>query len=573
MNLFACYGGRKRSNTVQPLIHVTTASNSSDPNLNDEANTGNESLCRNHPASNGPTAEYFTRPRPSCDYDNSSAVALLRLRTIMRQIEEGQVSSVSDVREELGQALAMIEYTASPMRDYRGSAGALSEIDENLENELDSVNEEVREWIATTFARGPGAARRKSMVRRHTFRGVVHAVKASLYVNKMLKNATERYKMHVPENVQKAFEDLDKWTFDVFALSESCAGHPLRYIGYEVLHRRDMLRNFKIHAMTLDRFLQDVETGYKRHSNPYHNDCHAADVTHTVHYFLECMGVSKYLSDLEVFGLLLSAIIHDLEHTGTTNAFHINSRSDLALLYNDRSVLENHHVSCAFRILQDDEKNILSGLNLEQYADVRSLMIDTVLATDMSSHFEQLRLMKVALVAGSPIENREVVQLLLHVADISNPTKDWTIHRQWTTKIMEEFFTQGDMEIELGLDVSPLCDRSTTLIPESQIGFIDFIVSPALEVCSEVLEEFIQESSGNNQTNIHLERPWTKPLAENRKKWKEQCTSHPKPGGSTLSVNSRTSYTNTHECSDDSVHAGLRWSPRVNRRLLTPIIS
>ena len=55
------------------------------------------------------------------------------------------------------------------------------------------------------------------------------------------------------------------------------------------------------------------------------------------------------MSDLEVFTSLLAAIIHDYDHSGTTNSFHVNSASDLALLYNDRAVLENHHVSAFFR--------------------------------------------------------------------------------------------------------------------------------------------------------------------------------------------------------------------------------
>lgn len=54
-------------------------------------------------------------------------------------------------------------------------------------------------------------------------------------------------------------------------------------------------------------------------------------------------------TDLEIFSLLFAALIHDFEHTGRTNNFHVNVGTELALLYNDRSVLENHHVSAAFR--------------------------------------------------------------------------------------------------------------------------------------------------------------------------------------------------------------------------------
>ena len=62
--------------------------------------------------------------------------------------------------------------------------------------------------------------------------------------------------------------------------------------------------------------------------------------------------------------------------------------------------------------------------------------------------------------------------LLLHSADVAHPTKTWSLHKEWTARCMEEFFSQGDREKELGLDVSPLCDRNTTTVPQSQIGKI-----------------------------------------------------------------------------------------------------
>ena len=72
---------------------------------------------------------------------------------------------------------------------FRNSTSALSEIDEELESSFysDDVNEEVREWIATTFARTTPGMRRKSLARRHTFRSVVQAVKASLYVKRLVE--------------------------------------------------------------------------------------------------------------------------------------------------------------------------------------------------------------------------------------------------------------------------------------------------------------------------------------------------------------------------------------------------
>lgn len=61
--------------------------------------------------------------------------------------------------------------------------------------------------------------------------------------------------------------------------------------------------------------------------------------------------------------------------------------------------------------------------------------------------------------------------------------------------LLEEFFRQGDMEQALGLPFSPLCDRNNTLISESQIGFIDFIVEPSMQICSDMLEVILSPLS------------------------------------------------------------------------------
>ena len=68
------------------------------------------------------------------------------------------------------------------------------------------------------------------------------------------------------------------------------------------------------------------------------------------------------------------------------------------------------------------------------------------------------------------MDKSPVLNLLLHSCDIANPTKRWDLHYQWTTRCMEEFFKQGDMEKSMGLEFSPLCDRENTLVPQSQIG-------------------------------------------------------------------------------------------------------
>lgn len=58
---------------------------------------------------------------------------------------------------------------------------------------------------------------------------------------------------------------------------------------------------------------------------------------------------------------------------------------------------------------------------------------------------------------------------LLHAADLSNPTRPQEHYVRWVDRIMSEFFLQGDTERELGLDVSPMCDRRTASVPKAQV--------------------------------------------------------------------------------------------------------
>eukprot|EP01083_Nonionella_stella_P290511 988469_1 len=73
---------------------------------------------------------------------------------------------------------------------------------------------------------------------------------------------------------------------------------------------------------------------------------------------------------------------------------------------------------------------------------------------------------------------KNILVIGLHVADIANPCKPWLDCKRWTYMLMEEWFRQGDKEKEMGLEVSPMMDRTKPNIPRGQVGFIDYIVKP-----------------------------------------------------------------------------------------------
>ena len=109
---------------------------------------------------------------------------------------------------------------------------------------------------------------------------------------------------------------------------------------------------------------------------------------------MEFRSIGK-MTDLEVSVLLISGFVHDTDHPGFNNPFMVQSKDKLALRYNDRSVLENHHIAVAFdTMLRDEGTCIYDRWSEEEFRLMRTNMIELVLATDMATHFKDLAFLK-----------------------------------------------------------------------------------------------------------------------------------------------------------------------------------
>uniref|UniRef100_A0A668VFT0 Phosphodiesterase n=3 Tax=Oreochromis aureus TaxID=47969 RepID=A0A668VFT0_OREAU len=407
-----------------------------------------------------------------------------RLKAVLEQMDRGVVD-LQELRRHLELAAAMLDavYTDETRR-------LLDTEDELSDLQAESVPSEVRDWLACTFSRKMGVAKRRPE-EKPRFRSIVHAVQAGIFVERMYRRTSNMAGLTYPPTALTALKEVDQWSFDVFAFHEATGEHALKFLVYDLLTRYDLINRFRIPVQALVQFVEALENGYSKHRNPYHNLIHAADVTQTAHFLMLHTGLMHWLSELEILAMVFAAAVHDFEHTGTTNNFHIHTRSEVAILYNDRSVLENYHVSAAYRLMAEEDMNILVNLNKDDWRELRSLVIEMVMSTDMSCHFQQIKTMRNALTQTHSIDKVKVLSLMLHAADISHPAKAWPLHYRWTHSLMEEFFRQGDKEVELGLPFSPLCDRKATMIAQSQIGFIDFIVEPTFSVLIDTTEKVI----------------------------------------------------------------------------------
>lgn len=93
------------------------------------------------------------------------------------------------------------------------------------------------------------------------------------------------------------------------------------------------------------------------------------------------------IDDLEFAAMIIGGACHDHEHPGVNNVYLVETRDEVAIKYNDVSVLENHHVASSFSLIQQEKYNIFMNFDKADYKKIRAKMIGCILSTDMSKHF------------------------------------------------------------------------------------------------------------------------------------------------------------------------------------------
>ncbi|KAL6751781.1 3'5'-cyclic nucleotide phosphodiesterase [Haematococcus lacustris] len=278
----------------------------------------------------------------------------------------------------------------------------------------------------------------------------------------------------------------------MFELEAATHGRPLSTLAYFLMSSTGLLATFKLPGVKVARFLRAVEAGYR--PNPYHNKVHAADVLQTLHVVLTKGGVLAAIpSPLTHLACYVAAVSHDYEHVGLNNDFLINTNDQLARIYNDKSPMENHHLAAMFGLLRQDELNFVAQLPKAELVQLRQMVIELVLATDMKQHFAAvshfMALYRLAPLRG-PVHDLIAITLAppppppapppiaLKLSDLGHLAEELHVHSRWVSALEEELYRQGDREKAAGLPISPLFDRTKPGVSKSQVGFMDFVVVP-----------------------------------------------------------------------------------------------
>ncbi|CAI9716861.1 cGMP-inhibited 3 3' [Octopus vulgaris] len=338
------------------------------------------------------------------------------------------------------------------------------------------------------------------------------------------------YSIEDVDNCQElSIDKLNEWDYEIFDLAARSGKFILSQVAYKLFMEVGLFETFRIPLKEFICYFHALELGYR--NKPYHNRVHATDVLHGVYYlttqgipgFQQCSAdfftrhgsSSESESDstdkcgythrarnnlddsygimganfpaLELMALYTAAAMHDYDHPGRTNAFLVATHAPQAVMYNDRSVLENYHAASSWALLLEDHKyNFLCGLDSAEFKRFRFLVIEAILATDLKRHFEILSLFNAkvnhddapGIEWNSEPDRMLVMQMVIKLADINGPAKKRSLHINWTRRISDEFYDQGDEEARLGMPISPYMDRRNGQLAKLQESFINHLVAP-----------------------------------------------------------------------------------------------
>ncbi|NWY94118.1 PDE4B phosphodiesterase, partial [Loxia curvirostra] len=375
-------------------------------------------------------------------------------------------------------------------------------------SEMSRSGNQVSEYISNTFldkqndVEIPSPTQKdREKKKKQQLMTQISGVKKLMHSSSLNNTSISRFgvKTEKEDHLAKELEDLNKWGLNIFNVARYSHNRPLTCIMYAIFQERDLLKTFKISSDTFVTYMMTLEDHY--HSDvAYHNSLHAADVAQSTHVLLSTPALDAVFTDLEILAAIFAAAIHDVDHPGVSNQFLINTNSELALMYNDESVLENHHLAVGFKLLQEEHCDIFQNLTKKQRQTLRKMVIDMVLATDMSKHMSLLADLK------TMVETKKVTSSGVLLLDNYTDRIQDKIHPALLSTLMTNSLRAGSWEnsvnfllqalwFDFGQDISPTphCVWVQLWVSDNCVGFIDYIVHPLWETWADLVQPDAQD--------------------------------------------------------------------------------
>jgi hypothetical protein len=263
-------------------------------------------------------------------------------------------------------------------------------------------------------------------------------------------------------------------------------------------------------ARQLHDYVSIIASTYR--DNPFHNFEHACHVTMSVDKLLNRI-VAPDLSDEEIeraqksrgqlasclhdythginsdplssLAIVFSALIHDADHRGVSNAQLVKEDKRLANMYGNQSVAEQNSLDIAWALLmseQFDELRKCIFANKAELRRFRQVLVNVVLATDIfDKELNDLRKARWEKAFSSDVVSNKdlgafndlratiVIEHIIQASDVAHTMQHWHIYRKWNKRLFKEMY----LAYLDGMGPDP-----STFWYKGELGFFDNYIIP-----------------------------------------------------------------------------------------------
>ena len=263
----------------------------------------------------------------------------------------------------------------------------------------------------------------------------------------------------------------------------------------------------------LQHYVYSIASLYQK--NPFHNFEHASHVS------MSCIKLLNRIAShdddhidstnhhtygicsdpLTSFGIVFSALIHDVDHCGVPNAQLVKEHAAVAKIYNDKSVAEQNSIDIGWGLLMEPTyANLRRHIytTATEYKSFRQILVNCIMATDICDkdlkrdrdkrweeafashpHRSSKNLQKPNSKGKGTdgISMRQsyqkatvVIEHLIQLSDVSHTMQHWHMYRRWNERLFEESYKAY---IEGRAEKDP-----TEGWYKGELGFYDFYIIP-----------------------------------------------------------------------------------------------
>jgi hypothetical protein len=289
---------------------------------------------------------------------------------------------------------------------------------------------------------------------------------------------------------QSKIPELECREFNVLAWN----GIGLFKIVFQIFHQYSLLHKFQVTNSLFFTFLYRLREKY--YDNAFHNWLHAVDVLQFVSFAIQCCQLTDKLTALELFGIFIAMLAHDVGHRGLDNRFLASAGDPHGILYKDfGSINEFQHCSILIEVVSFPRANIFHAFVEAETRALWTLIVKVILATDFGTNPKIIRTGNDLLDEG-PINLTNTAHRLLALrllgmmADLSNVLRTFEIAQEWSGMLQDEISKQAQMEQvdKKGPDTPALFLENTgiplLLLVSRIFPELDELITVARDICA-----------------------------------------------------------------------------------------